>query len=116
MDNNFVIITIGNTDYYIEASRLSDLAFLNGDLVNVSNSSITMVNNFDYQTTYPRITCASMSSCILRSNNTSTYLIVHQNYTLKSKYNMNILNNSHQNTILIALIVVLIAIKLMWKR
>ena len=115
MDNNYIIITIGNTDYYIEASRLSDLAFINNKLVNVSHNSITMVNSFDTTNTYPRITCSAMSQCILRTSNQSNYTAVTSNYTYNNAFNMNILNNSQQNTILIALLCVLISIKLLWK-
>lgn len=116
MDNNYIEITIGNQTYYIEASRVSDLAYINNKLVNVSNSSITMVSSFDYNTTYPRITCASMSQCILRQNNSTSYTGVTQNIVMPSQFNMNTLNIQSQNNILIALLSIIIGVKLLWKR
>lgn len=116
MDNNYIEITIGNNTYYIETSRVSDLAFIDNKLVNVSNNSITMVSSFDSTTTYPRITCSSMSACILRTNSSSSYQLVYNNYELPDKFNMNLLSNSQQNSILIGLLTIVLALKLMWKK
>lgn len=116
MDDNFVIITIDNRDYYIEASRLSDLAFINNKLVNISNSSITMVTSFDTVTTYPRITCSAMSQCQLRTSNTSNYSPIISNYDLKGDFNMNILSDKQHFSIMILLLFIIVSIRLMWKK
>lgn len=116
MDNNYIEITIGSNTYYIEAERVSDLAYIDNKLVNVSNSSITMVTSFDSSTTYPRITCSAMQACILRSNSTSSYQLVYNNYELPNSFNMNLLTNSQQNTILIGLLTIILALKLLWKK
>lgn len=116
MDPNFIQVTIGNNTYYLEASRIPDLAFIDGKLVNVSNSSITMVTSFDYSTTYPRITCSGMSACILRSSSSSNYSVVTQNIQLPGKFNMNTLSDSMLSTIIIGLLTVVIGLKLLWKR
>lgn len=118
MDNNYVIITIGNTDFYLEASRYYDLAYIDNKLVNISNQSITMVNSFDANyTTYPRITCSAMQQCILRSSSSANYQAITQDIRLKdSKFNMNMLNNSNQNNLLIALLTIILGVKLLWKR
>ena len=90
MDNNFVIITINGNDYYIEANRYYDLAFIGGKLVNVSNSSITLVTSYSDQTTYPYISCQANRACLLRTSNQSNYSFVTSQPILKNgKYNMN---------------------------
>lgn len=102
MDDNFVIITINNIDYYIDATRLKDLNYINNKLVNTSNSSITLVYNYDYQnTTYPRIVCSAQSQCYLQQNNTSTRVGVTSNYQLKGNYNFNILSTNMFNFIIL---------------
>lgn len=119
MEDNYIIITIGNNDYYIEASRLNDLNYINNKLVNTSNNAITLVSDYDYnnsQNTYPRITCSSMSQCALRQTYNSNYIAVTQNYTFKDKFNMNTLGISNQNNILIGLLIILIGTKLLWKK
>lgn len=118
MDNNFIVISINGVDYYIEADRLNDLAFINNKLVNISNSSINMVNNFDYNNQYPRIQCSAMSQCILRTNSTSNYSLVSSNYTLSSnqKFNVNTLGTNGLLTMLLFLNILLVGVKLLWKK
>lgn len=119
MEDNYIIITIGNNDYYIEASRLNDLNYINNKLVNTSNTSITLVSDYDYnntQNTYPRITCSAMSQCALRQTYNSTQVAVTNNYVLKNKFNMNTLGISNQNNILIALLTIILGLKLLWKK
>ena len=111
MENNYIIIVINGVEYYIQADRIGDLAFINNKLVNVSNSNITMVNSFDYQTTFPRITCGAMAQCILRQNN-QNYTLVNSNYTKQSNFNMNELGLIGQNNVLIFLLSLILGFKL----
>lgn len=116
MDDNYIIVTINDVQYYITADRVSDLAFINNKLVNISNSSITLVRSFDIQTTYPRITCNAMSQCRLQSSSTGSYTGVTSDIVLPDRFNMNVLNLSMQSNIIIGLLLVLISLKLMWKK
>lgn len=119
MDKNWIIVTIGGRDYYIEASKVGDLAFINGKLVNVSNSTITLVSDYDYNNTantYPRISCSAMSQCALRSTYNSNYVAVTQDIQFNQPFNMNQLGLSNQNNVLIALITIILGVKLLWKR
>lgn len=67
--DNLCVVTIDTTDYFVECSRISDLSYVDGELVNVSNSSITLVTSFSLDSnTYPRIVCSGMRSCGLRTS------------------------------------------------
>lgn len=116
MDNNWIEITIDGRTYYIEAERLSDLAFINGRLVNTSNSSITLVNNFDTVTTYPRITCASMSQCIYRSSQQASQIGVTSNYSYNGNFNINTLSQGAISQYILFILILLLGVKLLWKR
>lgn len=116
MDSNWVIITIDGQDYYIEASRLADLAYIDGKLVNTSNSSITLVSSYSTDTTYPRITFSAMQQGRYYRSSNYTYTAVNSNYTLKSKYSVYQLGtNGIQSAILFTLILIL-GVRLIWKR
>ena len=115
MEDNFIIVTINGTTYYIEASRVNDLEFIDNKLVNVSNNSITMVNHFDYQNTYPRITCSAMSQCILRPSSTVSYYGVTNPVELPKTFNSNQLG-LYKDNIIIMLLVIILGVKLIWKR
>lgn len=116
MDDNYIILSINNVEYYITADRVHDLVFLDNKLVNISQSNITLVTDFDYQNTYPRITCGSMSACILKSSSQATYQYVTSQPVYPNKFNMNTLNRSMQSNIIIGLFVILLGIKLLWKK
>ena len=118
MDENYIIITINGVNYYIAADRLNDLAYIDNKLVNVSNSSIYLVNNFDYNNQYPRIQCSAMSQCILKQYNTSNYSLVTSNYSLANnqKFNINTLGNNGFNTLILMLLSLIVLFKLIWKK
>lgn len=116
MDNEYIIIYIDDIPYYLHAGRMRDLAYINNKLVNISSSSITLVNNFDTQTSYPRITCASMQQCIYRNSYSSTGVGVTSPIDYRDKFNMNILNNINYLTLIFALLFVLLGVKLIWKK
>lgn len=118
MEDKYIIITINGQSYYIEASRVYDLSFINGKLVNISNSSITLVSDFDYSNsnnTYPRITCNAMSQCSIRSTYNSNSYGVTSKIVMPQRFNMNTLSLGVQNNILIGLLIILLGVKLLWK-
>lgn len=118
MDENYIIVTINGINYYIAADRLNDLAFIDNKLVNISNSSINLVNNFEYNNQYPRIQCNAMSQCILRSNSTSSYSLVTSNYSLANnqKFNINTLGSNGFNTMFLMLLSLIVMFNLIWKK
>lgn len=116
MDDNWIEITIDGRTYYIEAERLSDLAYIGGKLVNVSNSNITLVSSFDINTTYPRITCSSMSQCVYRSSQQSTQIGVTSQYSYVGNFNINTLSNSGISSYILFVLILILGVKLLWKR
>ncbi len=109
--NNVCVITIANKDYYIECSRINDLSYINGRLVNISNSTITLVTNYDLDTTYPRITCSSMRACGLRSSSNSDTVLVTQNFT----NNNDLFSYVNYGYVIICLLFLILGVKLVWK-
>lgn len=116
MDNNYIIITIDGRDYYIQADKIFDLAFIDNKLVNISNSSITLVTSFDTVTTYPRITCNAMQQCTIRSSSTGSQYPVTSNYQLKDKFNINMLQSKHFYSLFLLLLFILVSFKLLHKK
>lgn len=116
MDSNWVIITIDGQDYYIEADRLPDIAYIDGKLVNTSNSTITLVSSYSTETTYPRITFSAMQQGRYYQRANVSYIGVTSNYTLKSNFSIyQIGTQGIQSAILFALILFL-GVRLIWKR
>ena len=115
MDDNYVRITFWGYEFYIEASRLKDLSFIQNRLVNTSNSSIRMVNSFRDQ--YPYVVCNSMSKCILYGG-PSYNMEIDTNYNLASgqKFNINTLGSNGFNTMFLMLISLIVLFKLIWKK
>lgn len=117
MDNNYVIIEINGIQYFCEASRLNDIQYINGKLVNVSNSSITLVNNYDFNvTTYPRIICNATSQCYLRNTQQSNIQGVNTNYNLVSKFNINTLGNLGLLSAILFSLLLIVGLRLLWKK
>ena len=118
MDPNYIEIIIYGYTFYIDANRIRDLAFLDGRLVNISDTSLTMANNFNsYQyTNYPRITCNAMSPCQLRVDNSYSTLITVRYQLVDNRVNFNSLGSNGFNTIIIALLAIIVAIKLLFKK
>lgn len=113
MDNEYTVISINGIDYYIQSNQVRNLNYIDNKLVNVSNSNITLVNSFGYDTTYPRITCSPMSQCILR-NNYNSYSLVSSNYSY-TKFNFNMLTVSNHLSLIFMILFILLGVKL-WKK
>lgn len=115
MDENEVQIEINGRTYYIEASRLKDLDYIGGKLVNTSNSQITLVTSFDTGTTYPRITCAGMSQCRYYASSSSSYSAVTSNYTIQN-HSIYELGDIGIMSACLYILVLLLGVRLIWKR
>lgn len=115
MDENEIEITIDGRIYYIEASRLKDLDYIGGKLVNTSNSQINLVTSFDTGTTYPRITCSAMSQCRYYSSYNSNYSAVTSNYTI-SKHSIYELGDLGILSACLYVLILFLGVKLIWKR
>lgn len=115
MDNNEIIIEIDGRQYYIEAGRLSDLKYINGKLVNVSNSTLYLVSSFSTETTYPRIQCSAMQQCRYYSSSGYNYTAVTDNYTIQKHSIYELGSLGLQSAILFA-ILILTGVRMIWKR
>ena len=115
MDENEVEITIDGRTYYIEASRLKDLDYIGGKLVNTSNSTITLITSFDTVNTYPRITCSAMSQCRYYASSSTNYTAVTNNYTI-SKHSVYELGDLGLLSACLYILILLLGVRLIWKR
>lgn len=105
-------VTIDGTDYYCECARVSDLSFIDGYLVNFSNSSLTLRSGFSYNNTvYPNITCSSMSVCSIRRTQNSSSQAVTSDYS----YNGDLLLTANYPYLIFILLFILLGVRLFWK-
>ena len=116
MDSNVVEIEINGRTYYIEADRLPDLNYINGKLVNVSNSTIYLVTDYAVDTTYPRIQCSAMSQCRYYSSYNSGYQAVTSNYSVKSKFSIYQIGSSGIQSAILFVLLLILGVRLIWKR
>lgn len=116
MDDNVIEITINGVTYWIEANRLNDLHYIDNKLVNVSNSTITLVHSYDTVNTYPRITCSAMQQCRYYATNNTNYVGVSSNYSYEGKFNINTLQTSGLLSSILFGIIIILGVKLIWKR
>ena len=115
MDENEVEVTINGHTFYIEASRLKDLDYIGGKLVNTSNSTITLVSSFDTTNTYPRISCPSMQQCRYYSSSNTNYTAITSNYTI-TKHSIYELGDLGLTSACLFILILLLGVKLIWKR
>lgn len=116
MDDNVIIIEIDGQTYYISSDRVADLRYIDNKLVNVSNSSITLVHSFDTTSTYPRITCAAMSQCVYRASQQYTSVGVTSNYVYNGNFNIKTLQASGIQSYMLWILIAILGVKLLWKR
>ena len=118
MDNNYIDVFVNGYVWYLEADRYYDLQFLEGRLVNVSNSSITLVSNYQVSNSYPRITCAAMSPCIYRYSAQSQNEYVYSDIRLADwqKFNINTLGINGLLSLILMFNILLLGVKLIWKK
>lgn len=116
MGDSFVIITIDGQDYYVEASRLNDIAYIDGKLVNVSNSTIYLVSSYSTETTYPRIILSGMQQGRYYRTYSSNYTAVTSNYTIKSSHSIYQLGTVGIQSAILFILIILLGVRLVWKR
>lgn len=116
MGDNFVIITIDGQDYYIQADRLADISYIDGKLVNTSNSSITLVSSYSTDNTYPRIQFSAMSQGRYYATSGYNYVAVTSPYTLKSKYNVKQLGDLGLSSAILFTLLIILGVRMVWKR
>lgn len=115
MDENEVEVIINGRTYYIEASRLKDLDYIGGKLVNTSNSSITLVTSFDTQNTYPRISCSAMQACRYYASSNTNYSTVTSEYQI-TKHSVYELGDLGLMSACLYILILLLGVRLIWKR
>lgn len=116
MDSNVIEIEINGRTYYIEADRLPDLSYINGKLVNTSNSTIYLVTDYGTETVYPRIQCSAMSQCRYYGSYSSSYQAVTSNYTLISKFSIYQIGSNGIQSAMLFILVLILGVRLIWKR
>lgn len=116
MDENVIQIEINGRTYYIEADRLPDLKYIDGRLVNISNSTLYLVSNFDVTTTYPRIQCSAMSQCRYYGSSSSSYSAVTSDYRLVSDFSIYQIGSSGIQSAILFILILILGVRLIWKR
>lgn len=115
MDKNWIEIILYGYTFYIQADRVRDLNYVDGMLVNISQSQISMVNTFSNTTTYPYITCPSMRACNITVDRTHSEIVTDRP-TYPDKINLNMLGALGYDQLLVGLLTILVALKLLWKK
>lgn len=106
-------VNIDGTEYYIPCDQINNLHMINGQLVNLGSSSITLKNNFALTgNTYPYITCSSNSVCRYYAQNNQTYTAV---------VSEPIFSGDHFYTwnypqVITILLLILIGVRMVWKK
>lgn len=113
MDNAPIEVTIDGTKYYIDSDRVEDIQYIDGKLVNVSNSSITLISSWGPTQNYPYITCSSMRQCVYYNGSYQGSAV-----TAEMTYNKNTLSALSSRDISLSILFILICIlgvRLLWK-
>lgn len=116
MGNDVIIITIDGQDYYVQASRLNDLSYIDGKLVNTSNSTITLVSSYSTENTYPRIVLNAMSQGRYYQRANVNYTAVTSNYTVKSTFSVFQLGSLGLESAILFVLLLLLGVRMIWKR
>lgn len=107
------IVEIDGTDYYIPCDRIDDLHMIDGQLVNLGSSSVTLRNHFALTgTTYPYISCNSNAVCRYYSSNSQTYTAV----TSEPVYTGDNFLTWNYDQVIVILLFILIGVRLLWKK
>lgn len=115
MDKNWIEIILYGYTFYMEADRVRDLNYVDNMLVNVSQTAISMVNTFSNTTTYPYITCPSMRACTITVDRTHAEIVTDRP-TYPDKININMLGDLGYNQLFTGLLLIIIALKLLYKK
>lgn len=115
MDDGYIIVTIGGQDYYCQADRINDIKYIDGKLVNVSNSSITLVSSFGTSLTYPYISLQAMRQGVYYNGSGYTGTAVTSNISYNKK-SLAIYDTRDISIVSMLLLLLILGVKLLWKR
>lgn len=106
-------VSIDGTEFYIPCDKVNDLIMINGQLVNLGSSSITLKHSFSITgNTYPYITCSSNSVCRVYRSNNQTYEAV----TAEPIYNGDFFLTLNYDYIITILLFIILGVRLVWKK
>lgn len=106
-------VEIDGTSYYVPCDRINDLELVDGELVNIGSSTITLKNSFALTgNTYPYITCSSNSVCRYYPSNNQTYYAI----TSEPVYDGDIFLTFNYPYIITVLLLILVGVRLVWKK
>lgn len=109
--NDTCQITIDNTEYYIPCDFVRRLDFIDGYLVNISSQSISFKSKFNTNSSYPYISCSSMSICNLRTSSNQS-VPVRSNFI----YNGDPFRIMNFESVSLFILILILGVKLLWKR
>lgn len=106
-------VRIDGTTYYVPCDKVQDLELINNQLVNTGSASITLKSSFALTgNTYPYISCSSNSVCRLYRSTGQEYIAVTSAPVLLSDP---FLTYKH-DYLITCLLLILIGVKLIWKK
>ena len=106
-------VEIDGTSYYIPCDRVKDLEVIDGFLVNVSSSSVTLKNSFSTEnTTYPYISCNSNQVCRLYTQSGQTWESVRS----EAVYNGDYFKILDYDFVITFLLFIILGVRLVWKK
>lgn len=106
-------VNIDGTDYFIPCDLIDNLHMIDGKLVNLGSSSITMKSSFAITgNTYPYIHCSSNSVCRYYPSNNQTYYAV----TSAPDYEGDPFLIADYGYIICCLLILILGVRLIWKK
>lgn len=113
MAGNACQVEINNDTYWIPCDRVNDLHYLDGYLVNLSDTSLTLRVRYADETVYPYISCSAFASCTKRTASGSQY----QSYvTSNYEFNGDIFKTLHFEYWVLFLLFLILGVRILWKR
>lgn len=109
--NNVCEVSIDDNDYLLPCDRVPHLTFIDGYLVNISSSTLTMRSSFSPNTTYPYISCSSMSVCNLRTSYNSQTDPITSDFVNKSDF----IKSSNLDYLILFTLLLTLGVRLIWK-
>lgn len=109
--NNVCEISIDGNEYYLPCDRVQHLSYIDGYLVNISSSTLTMRSSFSPNTTYPYISCSSMGVCNLRTSQTSQNNPITSDFVNKSDF----IKSSNLDYLIFFTLFITLGVRLIWK-
>lgn len=113
MADNACKITIQSDDYWIPCDRIKDLHFLDGYLVNFSETSLTLRVRYSDETVYPYISCSAFGTCTKRTASGTQYQsYVNSNFS----FDGDVFKTLNYDYWILFILLILLGVRLIWKR